>query len=287
VIRVLSRRRLTQSASYAPAVLRLIQLLNRPCQHYCNRDAKKSADEISRKMTDLRGVCSAGVSRCLKLSEVSVEIPTERRQVDTHTSERFLGAGADSTCCSSVLPTVVSLEGENQKARFLQRGSQRNRRSLHCSPPRLSEKEHFICVKINDWVPHPSLPFAKGGISRMCGEGLRVQSSGIPPFAKSAKDGAPDHWFSRNEEGTDLRGLRPIFTPHVRWCERGHPGRVAVKGRGDHASQGSLADSAHPVRSTSRFDGRKGATPASVLQASLAAKRQHRIGSGGAPGREC
>jgi hypothetical protein len=40
---------------------------------------------------------------------------------------------------------------------------------------------------------------AKGGISRTCGEGLRVQSRGIPPFAKSAKDGAPKLWFSRME----------------------------------------------------------------------------------------
>jgi hypothetical protein len=40
---------------------------------------------------------------------------------------------------------------------------------------------------------------AKGGISRTCGEELRVQSRGIPPFAKSAKDGAPELWFSRME----------------------------------------------------------------------------------------
>jgi hypothetical protein len=29
----------------------------------------------------------------------------------------------------------------------------------------------------------------------MRGEGFRVQSSGIPPFAKSAKDGAPERSF--------------------------------------------------------------------------------------------
>ena len=29
----------------------------------------------------------------------------------------------------------------------------------------------------------------------MCGEGLRCRSSGIPPFAKSAKDGAPNFGF--------------------------------------------------------------------------------------------
>ena len=40
--------------------------------------------------------------------------------------------------------------------------------------------------------------FAKGGIGRICGEEPRAQSSDIPPFAKSAKDGAPDHlWPSK------------------------------------------------------------------------------------------
>jgi hypothetical protein len=34
--------------------------------------------------------------------------------------------------------------------------------------------------------------FAKGGKSRSCGKGPRAKSSGIPPFANSAKDGAPD-----------------------------------------------------------------------------------------------
>ena len=38
---------------------------------------------------------------------------------------------------------------------------------------------------------------AKGGKSRICGEALRGQSRGIPPFAKSAKDGAPEHWVLR------------------------------------------------------------------------------------------
>ena len=40
--------------------------------------------------------------------------------------------------------------------------------------------------------------FAKGGIAEYAGDGSRGQSSGIPPFAKSAKDGAPDHlWQSK------------------------------------------------------------------------------------------
>jgi hypothetical protein len=34
--------------------------------------------------------------------------------------------------------------------------------------------------------------FVKGGMNRRCGEELRVKGSGIPPFANSAKDGAPD-----------------------------------------------------------------------------------------------
>jgi hypothetical protein len=39
--------------------------------------------------------------------------------------------------------------------------------------------------------------FAKGGKDEDAGEELRGQSSGIPPFARSAKDGAPGHWLSR------------------------------------------------------------------------------------------
>src|ERR1700677_954741 len=40
---------------------------------------------------------------------------------------------------------------------------------------------------------------AQGGRSRMCWEGHRVESRGIPPFAKSAKDGAPERWSSGRE----------------------------------------------------------------------------------------
>jgi hypothetical protein len=40
--------------------------------------------------------------------------------------------------------------------------------------------------------------FAKGRIAEYAGEGFRGQSSGIPPFAKSAKDEAPDQlWQSK------------------------------------------------------------------------------------------
>ena len=48
-----------------------------------------------------------------------------------------------------------------------------------------------------DRVPHPSRSLRRVGKDEYAGEGLRVQSSGIPPFAKSAKAGAPGQWSSR------------------------------------------------------------------------------------------
>jgi hypothetical protein len=33
----------------------------------------------------------------------------------------------------------------------------------------------------------------------------------IPPFAKSAKDGAPEHWLSGERKDRALMGLRPVF----------------------------------------------------------------------------
>ena len=44
--------------------------------------------------------------------------------------------------------------------------------------------------------------FCEGGIAEYAGEGSQGQSGGIPHFAKSAKDGAPDRlWQSKGSQG--------------------------------------------------------------------------------------
>ena len=50
------------------------------------------------------------------------------------------------------------------------------------------------------------------GISRTCGEGLRVQSRGISPFAKSAKDGGINATgLNGKSGGAQCRDLWSIF----------------------------------------------------------------------------
>jgi hypothetical protein len=72
-------------------------------------------------------------------------------------------------------------------------------------------------------VPHPSQLFAKGGIPLQSPRGPSPHILLVPPFAKSAKDGAPEDWFKRKMErrillvfvGYALRNLR-----HKRGCRQ-------------------------------------------------------------------
>jgi hypothetical protein len=53
----------------------------------------------------------------------------------------------------------------------------------------------------------------------MCGEGSRVRSCGIPPFANSAKDGAPERWVVGQEVvvgGLSRRSVKPDYLNNVK-----------------------------------------------------------------------
>ena len=54
----------------------------------------------------------------------------------------------------------------------------------------------------------------------MCGEAIRVESGGIPPFSKSAKDGAPDRFVY----GTKKTFVSLYGDLNRTWCEEGELG---------------------------------------------------------------
>jgi hypothetical protein len=63
-----------------------------------------------------------------------------------------------------------------------------------------------LSVTTNTRVPHPSRCWRRVGYHCSAPEASAPQILLIPPFAKNAKDGPPEHWWSRNINATSLRG---------------------------------------------------------------------------------
>ena len=75
-----SRHGLTQSAWYAPETLKVDLTPPPPTRLSAIAMPNTGAHEISCEIAELKGTYAAGVSGCLRLFEVLVEISTESRQ---------------------------------------------------------------------------------------------------------------------------------------------------------------------------------------------------------------